>query len=174
MDIRPQVAVEPRKENMTFEQLAGTLVLANIPFSIEGKNHDAIYIDGVLVLWKGKVFAKPDQITTCFNTDGSTAKPLADVKLKDLQPMIQHYRKFYPVSPVTFEAWDELNVQREKPIPVHTPFKVTKEDYYNDPKLMQDPLLLYCPAKELAYKLDPEDPWDRRLLDAFNSKTRKG
>lgn len=76
--------------------------------------------------------------------------------------------------PVTFFVWDELNVPPEKPIPVHKPFKVTKEDYYNNPKLMQDPLLLYCPAKELAYKLDPEDPWDRRLLDAFNSEMRKG
>ena len=76
--------------------------------------------------------------------------------------------------PVTFFVWDELNVPSEKPIPVHKPFKVTKEDYYNNPKLMQDPLLLYCPAKELAYKLDPEDPWDRRLLDAFNSEMQKG
>ena len=76
--------------------------------------------------------------------------------------------------PVTFFVWDELNVPSEKPIPVHKPFKVTKEDYYNNPKLMQDQLLLYCPAKELAYKLDPEDPWDRRLLDAFNSEMRKG
>ena len=76
--------------------------------------------------------------------------------------------------PVTFFVWDELNVPSEKPIPVHKPFKVTKEDYYNNPKLMQDPLLLYCPAKELAYKLDPEAPWDRRLLDAFNSEMRKG
>ena len=76
--------------------------------------------------------------------------------------------------PVTFFTWDELNAPPEKPIPVHKPFKVTKEDYYNNPKLMQDPLLLYCPAKELAYKLDPEDPWDRRLLDAFNSEMRKG
>jgi len=76
--------------------------------------------------------------------------------------------------PVTFFAWDELNVEREKQIPVHTPFKVSKDDYYNNPRLMQDPLLLYCPAKGLAYKLDPEDPWDRRLLDAFNSEMRKG
>ena len=76
--------------------------------------------------------------------------------------------------PVTFFVWDELNAPPEKPIPVHKPFKVTKEDYYNNPKLMQDPLLLYCPAKELAYKLDPEAPWDRRLLDAFNSEMRKG
>ena len=75
--------------------------------------------------------------------------------------------------PVFFDAWDELNVEREKPIPVHPPFKVAKEDYYNNPRLMRDPLLLYCPAKELAYKLDPEDPWDRRLLDAFNSANKK-
>lgn len=34
--------------------------------------------------------------------------------------------------------------------------------------------MLYCPAKELAYKLDPEDPWDRRLIDAFNSEKNKG
>lgn len=87
--------------------------------------------------------------------------------------------------PVTFFAWDEINpvkfqkeymqqIVEENPIPVHKPFKVAKDDYYNNPKLMQDPLLLYCPAKELAYKLDPEDPWDRRLLDAFNSEMRKG
>ena len=75
--------------------------------------------------------------------------------------------------PVFFEAWDELNVQREKPIPVHTPFKLTKEECYSNPRLMQDPLLLYCPSKEIAYKLDPEDPWDRRLLDAFNSANKK-
>lgn len=76
--------------------------------------------------------------------------------------------------PVTFFAWDELNVPSEKPIPVHKPFKVAKDDYYNNPKLMQDPLLLYCPAKELAYKLDPEDPWDRSIIDAFNSEKGKG
>lgn len=75
--------------------------------------------------------------------------------------------------PVFFEAWDELNVQREKPIPVHTPFKLTKEECYSNPRLMQDPLLLYCPSKEISYKLDPEDPWDRRLLDAFNSANKK-
>ena len=75
--------------------------------------------------------------------------------------------------PVTFLAWDELNVPSEKPIPVHTPFKLTKEECYSNPKLLQDPLLLYCPAKELAYKLDPADPWDRRLLDAFNSDNKK-
>lgn len=88
-------------------------------------------------------------------------------------------------TPVFFEAQGEMNPIRfqkeymqeivlENPIPVHKPFKVAKEAYYNNPKLMQDPLLLYCPAKELAYKLDPEDPWDRRLLDAFNSEMRKG
>lgn len=76
--------------------------------------------------------------------------------------------------PFFFEAWDELNAQPEKPIPVHTPFKLTKKDCFNNPKLLQDPLLLYCPAKEMAYKLDPEDPWDRRLLDAFNSGNKKG
>jgi hypothetical protein len=75
--------------------------------------------------------------------------------------------------PVFFEGWDELNVQHEKPIPVHTPFKLTKEECYSNPRLMQDPLLLYCPSKEIAYKLDPEDPWDRRLLDAFNSANKK-
>lgn len=85
--------------------------------------------------------------------------------------------------PVFFEAWDEMNpvkfqeeymqqIVPDTSIPVHTPFKVTKEDYYNNPRLMQDPLLLYCPAKELAYKLDPEDPWDRHLLDAFNSANK--
>lgn len=85
--------------------------------------------------------------------------------------------------PVFFEAWDEMNpvkfqkeymqqIVPDTPIPVHKPFKVAKEDYYNNPRLMQDPLLLYCPAKELAYKLDPEDPWDRRLLDAFNSANK--
>lgn len=86
--------------------------------------------------------------------------------------------------PVTFLALDEMNpvkfqkeymqqIVPDTPIPVHTPFKVAKEDYYNNPKLMRDPLMLYCPAKELAYKLDPEDPWDRRLLDAFNSANKK-
>jgi hypothetical protein len=75
--------------------------------------------------------------------------------------------------PVTFLAWDELNVPPEKPIPVHKPFKLTKEECYSNPRLMQDPLLLYCPSKGIAYKLDPEDPWDRRLLDAFNSANKK-
>lgn len=62
----------------------------------------------------------------------------------------------------------------EKPIPPHTPYKVSKEKYFNSPRLMQDPLLLYCPAKEMAYRLDPEDPWDKRLLDAFNNEKRRG
>ena len=74
-----------------------------------------------------------------------------------------------PVPIVRFEVWDELN----HPIPSHTPFKISKEKYFNSPHLMQDPLLLYCPAKETAIWLDPEDPWDRRLLDAFNSKKPK-
>ena len=78
------------------------------------------------------------------------------------------------VQPVALEAWDELNVRRERPIPVHTPFKLTKEECHSNPRLMHDPLLLYCPAKELAYKLDPEDPCDCRLLDAFNREKRKG
>lgn len=73
-----------------------------------------------------------------------------------------------------FEAWDELNVPYEKPIPPHTPYKVSKEKYFNSPRLMQDPLLLYCPAKEMAYRLDPEDPWDKSLLDAFNNEKRRG
>lgn len=87
--------------------------------------------------------------------------------------------------PVTFFAWDEMNpvkfqkeymqqIVPDTPIPVHKPFKLTKEECYSNPRLMQDPLLLYCPAKELAYKLDPEDPWDRRLIDSFNSEKRKG
>lgn len=87
--------------------------------------------------------------------------------------------------PVFFEAWDEMNpvkfqneymqqIVPDAPIPAHKPFKVAKEDYYNNPKFMRDPLLLYCPAKELAYRLDPEDPRDRRLLDAFNSGNKKG
>lgn len=75
--------------------------------------------------------------------------------------------------PVTFDAWDELNVLPDKPVPAHTPFKISKEDYYNNPKWMKDPLLLYCPAKELAYRLDPDDPRDRRLLDAFDSEKRR-
>lgn len=87
--------------------------------------------------------------------------------------------------PVFFEAWDEMNpvkfqeeymqqIVPDTSIPVHTPFKLTKEECYSNPRLMQDPLLLYCPSKELAYKLDPEDPWDRRLLDAFNSANKMG
>ena len=86
--------------------------------------------------------------------------------------------------PVSFEARDEMNpvkfqkeymqqIAPDTPIPVHTPFKVAKEDYYSNPKLMHDPLLLYCPAKELAYRLNHDDPRDRRLLDAFNSERRK-
>ena len=60
-----------------------------------------------------------------------------------------------------------------RPIPPHTPFKLTKEEYYSNPRLRQNPLLLYCPAKETAIWLDPEDPWDRRLLDAYNNKKPK-
>lgn len=71
------------------------------------------------------------------------------------------------VPTIRFEAWDELN----RPIPPHTPFKLTKEECYRNPRLMQDPLLLYCPAKETAIWLDPEDPWDRRLLDALSTNT---
>ena len=94
-----QVAAEPRKEIMTFNELTEALDNANIPFSIEGKQHDVIYVDGVIICFNGKVYAKPHQSTTCFNTDGSSFKPLPNVKLKDLQPMIQHYRKFHPESP---------------------------------------------------------------------------
>ena len=86
---------------------------------------------------------------------------------------------------VRFEAWDEINpvtfqkeymqqIVPDKAIPVHTPFKVSNEDYRSNPKYAHDPLLLYCPATGMAYKLDPEDPWDRRLLDAFDSEKRKG
>lgn len=76
--------------------------------------------------------------------------------------------------PVFFEAWDELNVEREKPIPAHTPFKLTKEECYSNPKLMQDPLLVYCPAKEIAFRLDPDDPRDKRLLEAFDREKGQG
>lgn len=77
------------------------------------------------------------------------------------------------MDPVKFQNEYMQQIVPATPIPVHTPFKVSKEDYYSNPKLMQDPHLLYCPAKELAYKLDPEDPRDRRLLDAFDSKKRR-
>jgi len=76
--------------------------------------------------------------------------------------------------PVFFEAWDELNVQHEKPIPAHTPFKLTKEECYSNPRLMQDPLLVYCPAKEIAFRLDPDDPRDKRLLEAFDREKGQG
>lgn len=76
--------------------------------------------------------------------------------------------------PKFFEAWDELNVQHEKPIPPHTPYRISKEKYFNSTHLMHDPLLLYCPVKETAYRLDPEDPLDKRLLDAFNGEKRRG
>lgn len=76
--------------------------------------------------------------------------------------------------PKFFEAWDELNVRHEKPIPPHTPYRISKEKYFDSPHLMHDPLLLYCPAREMAYRLDPDDPQDKRLLDAFNGEKRRG
>jgi hypothetical protein len=81
-----------------------------------------------------------------------------------------------PIQPPAkfFEAWDELNAQYEKPIPPHTPYRISKEKYFGSPHLMHDPLLLYCPAREMAYRLDPADPQDKRLLDAFNGEKRRG
>ena len=111
-----------------------------------------------------------------FNSYAAAVKALKDAQeVKNCEIIFAWRDEDMPAvqPPVTFFAWDELNVPPEKTIPVHKPFKVAKEDYYNNPRLMQDPLLLYCPAKELAYKLDPEDPWDRRLLDAFNSANKK-
>ena len=84
---------------MTFNELTEALDKAHIPFSIEGRHHAVIYVDGVIILAGRKVYAKPHRSTTCFNTDGSSYKPLPTVKLEDLQPMIQHYRKFHPESP---------------------------------------------------------------------------
>ena len=98
---------------MTFEQLTEILNKADIPFSIEGKNHDEIYIGGILVLYRGVVFAEPDQDITCFGTSASHAKPLARVKLKDLQPMIQHYRKFLPALPeISSDKGNERHIPR--------------------------------------------------------------
>lgn len=162
---------------------------ACIPFRKVGTKDPDIYVDGTLILSSGIAMVKPDGCPF-FNTSVESRIPLKFLELKDIQPMIQHYWKFHEkpktapikVTPqpgrgraaqekiltATFTGYDELS------IPVHVPIKIEKEKYFGSTALMHDPLLMYCPARETAYKLDPNDPIDQRIIQYWGKNRKEG
>ncbi len=134
---------------MKLKQLTQALADANIPFTFEGKNHDEVYIDDVLVVFEGNAFIKPHQSTTCFNTTGS--KPLADVELKDLQPMIQHYRKFHPALPEISSGGDN---EKEFHVLIVTRRKDGSAGVYNYSHIAKNRLAIF---NYFLKKFDPEE-----------------
>lgn len=56
--------------------------------------------------------------------------------------------------------------------PPGTTFKLSREYYYSHKALWKCCNILYCPAQETAYKLDPNDPRDMRLINYYNNNRR--
>lgn len=83
---------------MTIEQLTEALDNANIPFTIRTR-HKEVYIEGTLIINNDSAFVKPEKDLGFFNTAWNNSIPLKSLKLKDIQPMIKHYRKCHPASP---------------------------------------------------------------------------
>ena len=56
--------------------------------------------------------------------------------------------------------------------PPGTTFKLSREYYYSHKDWWMDRYILFCPAQETAYKLDPNDPRDMRLINYYNNNRR--
>lgn len=57
--------------------------------------------------------------------------------------------------------------QRLKGIVLANPDKLNRDYYYSHKALWQCRDILFCPAQETAYKLDPNDPRDRKLIEHY-------
>lgn len=57
--------------------------------------------------------------------------------------------------------------------PPGTTFKMSREHYYSHKNWWMDRYILFCPAQETAYKLDPNDPHDKRLIEYYTNKKRE-
>ena len=57
-------------------------------------------------------------------------------------------------------------------LPPGTTFKLNRDYYYSHKALWTCRNILFCPAHETAYKLDPNDPRDRRLIEHYTQGTR--
>lgn len=84
---------------MKLNQLTQALADANIAFSIDGKDGNVIYVDDSLILFRGSAYVEPVDDPRVFHTSPLSSIPLKELKFKDIQPMIQHYRKFHPALP---------------------------------------------------------------------------
>lgn len=58
--------------------------------------------------------------------------------------------------------------------PPGTIFKMSREYYYSHKALWQCCNILFCPARETAYKLDPNDPRDRKLIEHYTNLVTPG
>lgn len=84
---------------MQLNQLTQALADANISFSIDGEDGNEIYVDDSLILYGDSAYVEPVDDPRYFHTSPLSSIPLEELKLKDIQPMIQHYRKFHPALP---------------------------------------------------------------------------
>ena len=122
---------------MTLKQLAQALTDANIPFTVRTKRKE-VYIEKILILYDGKAFVTPVEGVRFFLTAWESHIPLKNLKLEDLQPMIQSYRKFHPASPeissgVTENFFQEGLTMRYDGIELK---EVTESQIFSEPKTM--------------------------------------
>lgn len=52
-------------------------------------------------------------------------------------------------------------------LPPGTTFKLNRNYYYSHKAPWKCRNVLFCPAQETAYKLDPNDPRDRKLIEHY-------
>ena len=59
-------------------------------------------------------------------------------------------------------------------LPPGTTLKLNKDYYYSHKALWKYRNIIYCPAHETAYKLDLNDPRDRKLLEHYANLGKTG
>lgn len=79
------------------------------------------------------------------------------------------------MDPITFEREylqipldGSLTISDIDRLPPGTTFKLNKDYYYSH--IWQCRNILFCPARETAYKLDPDDPRDRKLIEHYGNQ----
>lgn len=60
-----------------------------------------------------------------------------------------------------------LTINQIDRLPPGTTFQLSREYYYSHKDLWMTRYILYCPAHETAYKLDPDDPRDKKLIEHY-------
>ena len=58
-------------------------------------------------------------------------------------------------------------------LPPGTTFKLSREYYYSHKDLWMTRYILYSPAQETAYKLDPDDPRDWQLIKNYTNPKKE-